>query len=284
MTAILVGKVFRFLEAINDYVLLWWLRLPVRGLSAGRRKTVPVIVSMTSFPARIDQAWIAIETICRQSVRPEKFLLVLGEREFERHNIPGRIRRLEGKWLDILWTEENGFSYDKLLPVLERYPSHPIVTVDDDKLFPRHLLRQLHEASVEFPGHIIGARGWLVRRSARNGDVRYGENWLRVVGHRRGWDLITPGGNGCLYPPGSLDTKVADLRAALRECPTADDIWFWAAAQKKGSPTVCLGLPAHRAVSRLKGSPALSSVNKDKNNEQFQRAINYFNLGLHHIS
>jgi hypothetical protein len=284
MSASLIRAFLRFFEMTQEFALLFWLVLPVNRVCARTKEVIPVIVSMTSFPARIDRAWIAIETICRQSVRPEKFLLVLSREEFESRKIPRRIRRLEGKCLEILWTQQNGFSFDKLLPVLSYYPGRPILTVDDDKLFPRELLRKMYEASIEFPGHVIGARGWIVRRSERDFALRYGENWSRVVEKRQGHDLITPGGNGCLYPPGSLDPRVTNLEAALRECPTADDVWFWAAAQKKGTSTVCLGMPPHRAVHWLRTTPALSAVNEERNDHQLQRAVNYFGLELDHIS
>src|SRR5690606_17959342 len=41
-----------------------------------------LIVSLTSFPPRIEDAWITIESIFQQTYRPWKIVLVLAESEF----------------------------------------------------------------------------------------------------------------------------------------------------------------------------------------------------------
>ena len=67
-----------------------------------KRAKVPVVVSMTSYPARIESAWIAIESILRQSVTPERFVLVLSKEEFPNKKLPRRISKLRGRGLESL--------------------------------------------------------------------------------------------------------------------------------------------------------------------------------------
>src|ERR1019366_6133497 len=41
-----------------------------------------IIVSMTSFPTRIDKVWLVIETILRQTIKPDKIILWLSKDQF----------------------------------------------------------------------------------------------------------------------------------------------------------------------------------------------------------
>lgn len=267
---------FSFLDGAKESVLV--LRLWLKSLrKRPTRPQIKLVVSMTSYPARISKAWIAIETILQQSVRPEVFVLVLAEQEFPGRKLPGILRRQEKRGVQILWTKENGKSYDKLVPVLGYFPDFPIVTVDDDKHFPPNLLRRLWQNHLSFPSSIIGARGWKIRKN-RNGLVRFGEGWERVETLTIGGPLHLPGGNGTLYPPGSLEEGVTLLDKALEICPTTDDIWFWAHSVNQGTSLICLGLSPYRPVRALRKSPALSDVNKEQEQSQFARVISYLNL------
>lgn len=237
---------------------------------------IPVVVSMTSYPPRIRSAWIAIESLLRQSVRPQKLFLVLNTDEFPDKILPSKIRTQTKKGLEILWVDRNGGSYDKLIPVRKRYPDQPVVTFDDDKIFPRKVLENLYRTSVQNPGAVIGTRGWAIRM---DGDgFRYGVKWERISSPQKGKCLFTPGGNGCLYPPDSLDDGVQNISAALEICPTADDIWFWCSLQKAGASLVCLGMPAHRPVRAMRFSRALSDTNREQNDPQLQRAVDYWKI------
>jgi hypothetical protein len=276
ITAIM-RHVYRLSDSLKELFLVLWLWLPV-GFAYQPRRTVPVIASLTTYPPRISKSWMAIETLLRQSVRAERLVLVLNNEEFPTRDLPRAIKRQTRRGLEILWAERNGRSHDKLIPVRAKYPGATIVTFDDDKYFPRTLLDELVSASMHYPGHVIGARGWLVRRADEHGDVHFGLGWTRATAGSAGSNLFTPGGNGCLYPPDSLSSMVDDLDAALEVCPAADDIWFWGALQKNKSLVACLGLPAHRPVSSLKDGPALSSIDPLEEDSQFQHALRHFGI------
>ena len=271
----ILARLFFLSTLFREFLLIALLFFP-DWRKRSPKQQIPVVVSMTSFPPRIGKAWIAIETLLRQSVQPEKILLVLNTEEFPDRKIPSTIRRQVRRGLEIHWLETNGGSYDKLLPALRLFPQHPIVTVDDDKFFPRNLVELLWEAYVNNPGWVVGARGWVMKSSG--GRLIYGNKWVRAEPGARGRCLFVPGGNGCLYPPGSLHHAVLDTTRAVLVCPTADDIWFWAALLKAGSKIFCLGLPPHKPVLVLQGSAALSRTNVTRNAPQFQQAISHWGI------
>ena len=136
----------------------------------------------------------------------------------------------------------------------------------------------LYREHVRSPDSVVGARGWSIRPADRDDEVRYGQDWVRAIAGEKGMHLLMPGGNGCLYPRASLDETVLDMELALRLCPTADDIWFWASIQRTKTNSVCLGLAPHRPVAQQKDTGALSDVNEERNDHQFQAVMNHFGL------
>ena len=268
---------FTLTDFLREILILAKLLIPELG--RGKQKPeIPVIASMTTYPPRMKWAWVSIETLLRQTVRPQKLLLVLNLEEFPDQKLPLMIRSQTRRGLEILWVEKNGGSYDKLLPVRREYPHATIVTFDDDKYFPLTLLSSLYDASRSNPGVVIGSRGWEMH--PENGDLHYGAGWSRAVAGAKSTLLLCPGGNGCLYPPDSFSTNFDDLELAKELCPTADDIWFWFAVQASGASTYCLGLSPHRQVRMQNGTPALSEVNTVRNDEQFQAMKLRFGLPL----
>lgn len=271
-------RIYRVSDFFKEFAWITWLSIPLPNWLLPQQKRVPVVASLTSYPPRINQAWISIETLLRQTVRPSNVVLVLYHEDFPDKQLPRRLKRQVNRGLQILWVPRDGKSFDKLLPVRQLFPDQAIMTFDDDKFFPKNLVELLLRAGEKSPGAIIGARGWKITPSEGQDVIQYGIGWRRVEASEEGLDLFTPGGNGCLYPVGSLHEMVDSLDAALQICPTADDIWIWAAAVKNQTPFVCLGLPAHRTVSRQRRTAALSDLNEQGNIPQFQRALDYFDI------
>jgi len=269
---------YQVAEWVREVSLSAFLWLPDLAPWMRPKMQIPVIVSVTSYPSRIRKAWFALETLMRQSVRPERLLLVLSTEEFPTKKLPSKIRSQVRRGLTVLWVRRKNRSYDKLLPTREAFPEATIVTFDDDKNFPSNLLRRLYGASLENPGCIVGGGGWEIHSSGPRPGVYYRENWRRLNASETGHNLLMPGGNGCLYPPAAPDPMVDNVVAAREICPTADDIRFWAAILKSGALSHCLGLPAHRPVAVKSRTAALSQVNATGNDTQFLAATE--NLGV----
>lgn len=262
----------------RELKLVGALTLPPNGDTATQLGSSDLIVSMTSHPARIRHAWRSIETILRQSTQPGLTVLVLAEEEFPRRELPRKLRIQQRRGLEILWVGRNGRSFDKLLPARKFFPNSHIITVDDDLYFPPNLVSSLWSTALMHPGTIIGARGWRVLPTPSDDEVHFGTGWVRAEPGDSGSGLHLPGGNGCLYPPNSLDAEVDNLDLALRLAPTNDDIWFWIHAIRAGSNFVCLGMGPHLQVGPQRGTYALSKVNRVGQEAQFRAVVSHFSL------
>lgn len=200
------------------------------------RRTPQYIVSLTSFPARINTAHLAINTLLQQTFKPDRIILWLASEQFAKKekDLPQEILKLVGLGLEIKWTEDLK-SYKKLLPALKEYPEDIIITADDDIYYEKDWLETLHQKHIEFPDCVVCQRP---RR------LELKEDKINVLTSRKseGLDLSKPdyfnqmlGGTGCLYPPHSLHSDIFNIEKINRLLPTNDDIYFWAMAVLRGT-------------------------------------------------
>ena len=93
----------------------------------------PIIVSVTSYPARIHEVVLAICTVYRQTMQPDKVILWLGEEKFpNRYNdLPEELLRLvTEKGLEIRWCEDIG-PHTKKYYAVQEYADALFITLGD---------------------------------------------------------------------------------------------------------------------------------------------------------
>jgi hypothetical protein len=267
-----VGRASRVLVA-NVMV-----RLPA-SFFRSRRQEPGVIVSLTSFPGRIDTLWISLESIYRQKLAPEEVVLVLSEDEFPDGRVPLSVSAFAARGLKIIFHKGNIRSFKKLIPLLEIYADKVIVTADDDIIYPRSWLQQLVKAHNDRPDYVLGYRGASITREGT--DVAPYINWSRATRETPSPIAFLTGMGGILYPPGSLPAITGDATLAMQLCPTADDVWFKAMTLLTGTPVAKISkesgnFPVVRSAQKL----ALhhENVKAGRNDLQFRAVMDHFDL------
>ncbi|MCU1589886.1 MAG: putative glycosyltransferase [Frankiales bacterium] len=239
--------------------------------------TPDVIVSLTSFPGRIESAWVAAASLLRQSVAPQQVVLVLAEEEFPGQRLPQSLTRLTG--LTPLWVPTNNRSYKKLLPVRQQWPRAVVVTADDDVRYPRYWLAELLQGHDRQPDAIIGHRGSEMVPTAK-GFAPY-ETWPLASPGTPPHRVFLKGNGGILYPPGSLPEVAFDVALAEQLCPTADDVWFRATSLLAGTPVRRIrGGVFDPPTSRFSQDVALHHANLagGANDTQLSQVLSHFGL------
>lgn len=201
------------------------------------QKKSKLIVSLTSFPGAIAYAPGAIRSIIEGSVKPDKIVLYVTLEQFGEEELPEAIKELERDY-DIFEVRDYGRdirSYRKLVPALADFPDDIIVTIDDDVAYHRDMLKSLLTLHEQYPDDIIAhrAKRIAVGKPYKQWKKYRWYHFLRKRIHRR-YDNIQTGVGGVLYPPHSLRNEMIDTELFTRIAPTADDIWFWAAAVANG--------------------------------------------------
>lgn len=197
-----------------------------------------VVVSFTSYPARIRLAASAAASLLRQETKPDAVILWLDPEQFPRRDedLPAEFTPLRARGLDIRWCRPGLRSYKKLVPSLETWPSATIVTADDDVFYPRDWLRTLLDAHRNHPGEILARRIRRIRLNRVGSPLPYAAWPINDdKGENPSFLNLFTGCGGVLYPPGSLHPDATNETTFLRVAPTADDLWFWAMAVRQGT-------------------------------------------------
>ena len=229
---------------VSGPALIWWFvhvklssrakkeaRLSFSARHSRRRNTqfavrkVPAILSLTSHGSRLGRAHIAIETLLRQTVAPERLILWLSDK-LQANELPEPLRRQASRGLEIHFVHDIG-PYTKVIPALREFPGHPIVTVDDDSLYPRALLARLWAAYEAEPAYVHCHRAHYILFDERGRLRPYGD-WRKCVDYvdEPCFRIFPTGVGGVLYPPGALHPDVLAEELFLEICPSNDDVWL----------------------------------------------------------
>lgn len=235
-----------------------------------------LIVSLTSFPARINTTHFAINTLLQQNLKPDKVVLWLSKEQFpnKENDLPTEITNLIQLGLEIKWCDDDIRSFKKLIPSLKEYPNDIIITADDDIYYEKDWLESLYAKHIESPTSIIAQR---VRRFILKNNkfvVLSSKVFDKIDFSKPSFYNQMLGGSGCLYPPDSLHKDIFNTEQALKLLPTNDDIYFWAmAVLKQTKILVAKGLDGDLYQMNLKET-SLGKINqtieKDANKDPFK--------------
>jgi hypothetical protein len=190
------------------------------------------VVSLTSYGKRIDSAYLAIESIARGSLLPSELILWLDE-EVRYRSLPTTLDKLRQRGLTVRLCKNYG-PHKKYYPYIEsqKHFTVPLVTADDDVLYPRDWLRNLTDAFARNSDVVNGYRARVICLSGNR--IAPYKQWTLCSSATPSWRHLLNGTSGVIYPPRLL----AALKSAGSEfeqcCPKADDVWLHATALRAG--------------------------------------------------
>lgn len=198
------------------------------GLNDKEERNPKIIISLTSFPKRIKTVHLAINTLLRQTMKPDKIILWLSNEEFQNgeNDLPNELIELKKLGLEIMWCNNLG-SYKKLVPTLKMFPNDIIITADDDIYYDENLVSDLYASYLENKNCIIAKR---VCKVSLKENILSAKKLEEKENSKPDFKNLIMGGAGCLFPPNSLHKDVFDKEKILNLIPTHDDIYFWAMA------------------------------------------------------
>lgn len=273
-------KWFSFRDFDSHYnILLFGLRIRIKHKSffkikevtkygvTTEKRTPQLIVSLTTFPQRIQAVVNTIKTLLNQTTKPDRIVLWLADSQFPQKEgeLPEDLLELKNYGLTIKWCEDLR-SYKKLVPALKEFPNDIIVTADDDILYSEDWLESLYNEYIKNPENIY------VRRARR---VFIEANKIKHISVKE--DIFTrnegasyknriAGGSGCLFPPASLYPDVMNIDLVKSLIPTHDDVFFWAmCVLNKRKIQVVKGFSANMYVQPEVQKYGLCKINRKGN-------------------
>ena len=195
-----------------------------------------IIVSMTSFPARMRTTHLAIESIIKQSLKPNKIILWLYEKEFplKEKNILKNILKFQSQGLLIKYYPTNLKSHLKLIPTLIQYPNSFIITIDDDIYYKEDMIEKLYKSYLKNPQDIHAHRitKIILNKNENNFDIKNGGfDYYKISTYLN----ILNGVGGVFYPPNCFNNDIFNETLIYKLAKTNDDLWFWVQAVLKGT-------------------------------------------------
>lgn len=183
-----------------------------------------IVVSMTTYPARIRTVWIVIESLFQQTVKPYKVVLYLAKEQFPNNNIPVKLKKMQKRGLTIKFVDDLK-SHKKYFYAIQEYRDYCIVTADDDILYPENHLEKLWNEHINFPNTIICCWSHRIEFNTQNGFEPY-NMWVDNSKEIPSFATLAVGCNGILYPPNSLPPMAFDKEVIISDVLYTDDLWL----------------------------------------------------------
>ena len=194
----------------------------------------PLIVSLTSFPARFATLHLTIMSLIDQKVRPDRILLWIAHEDLAK--LPQEVRSLEGDLFSVRACEDLR-NFKKILPTLKEHPGAFVVICDDDTYYADDWLKRLIDAYDPAQPSLVCHRAHRLKHTP-DGQIAPYRTWTRDVSgpstETPRMDLLPTGNGGVLYPPGSLPPMTSDFDLIRKLSSTSDDVWLFFMAKQAG--------------------------------------------------
>ena len=208
----------------------------VCGINTDQERERKLICSLTSFPTRIDEIWLSIETIFRQTVKADMIVLWLSGEQFKDRQLPQSLLNCTEKGLTIRWVDEDLRSHKKYFYALQEYRDADIVLLDDDLYYPDRLLENLLSMSERHPESICATRIHKMRYATDRSLIPY-RKWIHNFNpkcEKESEDYFFTSGAGTLIPAGILPKDTFNMDVFSKICFYADDVWLNFQAKSAG--------------------------------------------------
>jgi hypothetical protein len=191
--------------------------------------TSAVDVSLTTYGRRTRYVFGAIESIGHGRVKPRRVYLWVDAETAA--NPPSALARLERRGLELRETADYG-PFKKFYPYVTREwdGQVPLVTADDDVVYPHYWLAELLETHARHPEDAVAYRAHQMRLEG-SGFASYA-SWERPTDPGASYAIFGTGVSGILYPEPAVAALAAAGDGFLQDCPHADDVWIhWVLVQ-----------------------------------------------------
>ena len=206
-----------------------------------------IIVSMTSYPARILGVSKVLETIFTQTRTPDEIVLWLADSQFpnKMDDLPRELIEIveKGK-ITLRWCNDLK-PHKKYFYAFKSYPDDLLITVDDDILHRSDLIEILYQSYLQNPNAVSTYRAHLIVTTKQGKILPYNmwpkeiDNYLYLPSHL----FCATGGAGTLYPVNLFASVSEMLDESIVEntCLYADDLWLKAMELMADIPVAVAG-------------------------------------------
>ena len=293
-------RLYNFIVALYGRLYIsrsvpFWIMTPIRRVvrslanlicpmllkSAKREsnKSSEIIVSLTSFPERINEVWLVVQSMLLQTCQPIKILLWLSKDQFTSlEELPSSLLKLRGSIFQIRFVEGDIRSHKKFYYVAKEFSDSLVLLIDDDIFYPCNMIEQLMKIHSQNSSAIICRYAYEMKYDASARLLPYAK-WLHIYSNSfNNSHLFFGSGGGTLFRPMDLYVDLLDKELFLNLTPMADDIWLNAMAKLANLPIIVVR--PHLLLPIKSKSRALTlckeNVGNGRNDKQLERVSEYY--------
>lgn len=186
-----------------------------------------IVISLTSFPKRIDVVWGAIDSMFHQDIQPGKICLYLSKEEFpnERVGLPNRLLNYEKLGLEICFRPYNLMPHTKYYYALQEHTDKCVITIDDDVYYQSDIIKNLWNLHLTNPEAVCANKANMIKLNEFGEFSPYREWGVATDG--KSHSRLALGVAGVLYPPHRYEGNgMFDIDNIKRLSLKADDLWL----------------------------------------------------------
>ena len=278
----IIGKVIRTCKVAMVWIMSQPYKFPIKtGLNTTENRDKKIIVSLTTTPSRIREVSYAIGTMLRQTMKPDRIVLVLSKTEMEGVTLPYWLRKQQECGVEILYREDLG-PHTKYYYMLKAEPEQLLITIDDDILYRNNVIELLFQSYQKHPNAVSALRTHLITFD-KEGEINPYNTW------RQRWSelidvpsmrLFATGVGGVLYPPHCMHEEVFASEKFVKLCLGQDDLWLKTMQIMNNTPCVLAAkqCPLRYIPNTQKNARWRMNVVNNANDTAMKNILNEYNL------
>ena len=234
-----------------------------------KKRQNKILISLTSYKKRFIFLPTVIKSLKNQSMTPNKIVLVLSKNDMKNYKL-----KING--IDIITVNKDLKPHKKYYYTMLKYREYAIVTVDDDIMYCKNMLKSLYNSYIDHPNIVSGRRGHLMRYKT-NGELNKYVSWNfdynRTI--KANYDIFFTGVVGVIYPPDILNINKIYLNI-IKETILGDDITLKYFEVNKGIEVKWIPNKHPQGLKIMENSAVipLYKINKKINNDIYIKNIN----------
>lgn len=231
-------------------------------------ENIKVIVSLTSHTKErlANVPYFLFHSILKYQYDYVKVVLTLYKDDVQ--YIPSKLKELiDLDLVELIVAEENLRCHLKYFYAMKKYRDLPVITIDDDSIYPKEMIPDFLKNAEKYPNIIIGRSGVQIPKISKyktylncksvNHGVSKINKWNNIANKILN-NLNLEGYGGILYPPDIL--KISDdLISEIKQFPRADDIYLYILERRLNCKMIVPKYTYNKLDINTKGFNAISN-------------------------
>lgn len=262
---------------LDNLICILYLLPRFSGLNKEKREN-EIIVSMTSYPSRINAAIVVLGKMLRQTCKPDKILLYLAKGQFLDRKLPLWLRFQNKCGIEIIFCDDLK-PHTKYFYAMQKYSDAIIITVDDDVCYERNLIECLYQSYKKHPNAVSACLTFLITLG-KDGQINPYLKWKHEYSEiidQPSMKLFALGVGGVLYPPHCMHHELFNEEKLRSLCLLDDDMWLKIMQVMNNTPVVLAAKYQVRSPIWGTQKTGLWLINENKTDDHLQNILKEYN-------